>query len=631
MVVSLAPSMLFSDDVKNADKFYKALNYKFALEIYEKVMKTNPSATVAEKIANCYRYINNTDSAEVWFKKVLTYPNVDAINHKLLADALKKNGKFDDAATSYLAWGAQSKGDLALSEELAKACIVAKDWVANPDKGAVIENFKLINSENADFCPLVYGNDIIFTSDRWQKDKTGEAVYGWTGNPYLKLYTLNKTTSTSTVLNGNINIGFHSGPAAINKTLDTIIFTRSVTSPDKKAYAGIAGKQYLLYAVLKNGKWKVKDKLPFNKDGKFSVQHPALSPDGRILYFSSDMPGGHGGMDLYYSEKLANGGWADPVNCGSAVNTASDDVFPAVRSDGKFYFSSSGHVNIGGLDIFSANGQRSSFTDVENLRSPINSPKDDFGILFNPDLKTGYLSSNRAGGLGLDDIYRFTQGVQVVPEEVFYEISGVAAEKSTGTSIVGLEVLLINKETGEEIKTTSDEGGKFSFTLAPNTDYIVRGNENQYFSGNSTEVSTKNMNKATTFNMVFELTRAVESYTITLNNIFYDFNKWNIRKDAVINLNKIADFMAELSNVNLQLTSHTDARGTAAYNQKLSEKRAKSAVQYLTGKGVDKARLTSIGMGEKELLNKCADGVKCSDKEHQINRRTEFKIAKGNL
>jgi outer membrane protein OmpA-like peptidoglycan-associated protein/tetratricopeptide (TPR) repeat protein len=628
LFIYLVPSVLFSDDIKDADKLYKSLDYKYALEIYEKIMKSNPSMEVAERIANCYRFINNTEAAELWYKKTLTYPNASSENYRYLAEALKQNGKFEEAATNFLIWGEKNQGKIQEGEKLANMCKVAKVWAENPDVGALVENEIGLNSENSDFSPSYYGESILFISDRWQKNKKGEDVYGWTGNPYLKIYSASKSSRAISLLNNSINSGYHSGPAAVNATLDTMIFTRAVMSPNKKSHANEAGKQYLLLAIKKNGEWAVKDKLPFNTEGKFSVLHPALSPGGNILYFASDMPGGYGGMDLYYSEKLSNGSWSQPQNCGSQINTPQDEVFPSVRKDGKFYFASKGHIGMGGLDIFSATGEKGSFKDIENLRSPINSPKDDFGILFNADCKTGYLSSNRVGGVGLDDIYRFTIGIKAAPKERVYAVSGLVVEKGTNVPMSGIEVVLFNKDKGSETKVISDSEGKFAFNLEKETDYVVRGDAAQYFTSQSGQISTKGVNASTIYDIRFELERSKEAYTIRLNNIYYDFNKWNIRQDAVGDLNKVDQFMVSMPNVKLELVAHTDSRGTAAYNMELSNKRANSAMQYLLDKGINADRLSAIGKGETALLNACADGVKCTEAQHQLNRRTEFKIVK---
>jgi outer membrane protein OmpA-like peptidoglycan-associated protein/tetratricopeptide (TPR) repeat protein len=630
VIVYFLPSVLFSDDIKEANKLYQELSYKYALEIYQKIMVSSPSSEVAQRIANCYRFINKSEEAEIWYKKVLGYDNVSSDNYRLLAEALKQNGKFDEAATNFLIWGEKNPDKLKLAEQYAEHCNIAKDWAENPDLGATIKNEAALNTENSDFSPINLGEKIVFVSDRWADDKKTDKVYGWTGNPYMKMYEVSLGKGQASQLKGSISGGFHSGPAALNASSDTLIFTRAVATANKKKYAGISGKQHLLFAVLEKGEWKVKDKLPFNSDSKFSVQHPALSPNGNILYFASDMPGGFGGMDLYYSEKQANGTWSAPKNCGDAINTPEDDVFPTVRKDGKFYFSSRGHVGMGGLDIFSATGEKATFAEVTNLRAPLNSTKDDFGILYNEDLKTGFLSSNRTGGLGLDDIYNFKQGVKapVKPKSLIYAVNGAAVEKGTGIPITGLEITLLNKDTQQEVKVLTDEFGKFKFELAPETDYWISGDQNQYFTGQTGNISTKGLKQATIFDIKFELERAKDVYTFKLDNIYYDFDKWNIRPDAVDGLNKVNQFLKNMSNVRLELVAHTDARGRASYNMELSDKRANSARDFLIEKGVLASRLAASGKGETELLNKCGNKADCTEEEHQLNRRTEFKIVK---
>lgn len=627
LIVYFVPSVLFSDDIKEADKLYRQLDYKYALEIYEKIMNESPSMDVAQKIANCYRYINNTEAAEIWYKKTLGYPEAISDNYKFLAEALKQNGKFEEAAANYKIWGQKDPAIANEASKQANICEVAKTWTENPDIGALVQNETALNSENSDFSPTQFGSDILLISDRWQKDKKNEETYGWTGNPYLKIYSANSSKQVN-ILKGSINTGFHSGPLAVYPSLDTLIFTRAVL-PAKKSKLGEAGKQYLLMAVKKDGEWIAKDKLQFNSEGLFSVQHPALSPDGKVLYFASDMPGGLGGMDLYFSERLPNGSWTQPQHCGNEINTPQDDVFPTVRADGKFYFASKGHIGMGGLDIFSALGEKNKFTEVENLRAPLNSPKDDFGVVFNTDNKTGYLSSNRTGGVGLDDIYRFTIGIKAQPKpQQIFAVNGIVLEKDTRLPIGGIEVLLINKNTGAETKVLSDSEGKFNFSLEKEMDYIVKGNPLQYFTSQSGKISTKGASQSTIYDIKFELERSKDVFTVKLNNIFYDFNKWNIRKDAFADLKKVSEFMANMLNVNMELVAHTDSRGSAAYNQQLSEKRAENALNYLVEEGVEAHRLKALGRGETELLNQCSDGMKCTEAQHQLNRRTEFKIVK---
>lgn len=628
------PSALFPDDIKDAEKFYKTYDYKYALEIYLKIMQATPKMEIAERIANCYRFMNDTEQAEIWYQKTLAYPGASPNNFKYLADAQKQNGKFEDAALSFKNWGEKTPEFQKESEFLANGCNVAKNWNDNPDIGAQVTANASLNSKNSDFSPFAMGDDIVITSDRWNRptDKskgTQKEIFGWTGNPYLKLYKVGKNGIEP--LDKKINLGYHNGPAIVSKSGDTLFFTRVIASA-KTAPKNDPGKKYLLYAVKKEGEWELKDKLPFNESGQFSVQHPALSVDGQVLYFVSDMPGGYGGMDIYYSQRQADATWSTPKNCGSEINTKEDDVFPYVREDGKFFFSSKGHIGIGGLDIFSADGSKDQFKNVENLRSPINSPKDDFGIMFSKeDTNKGLLSSNRNGGMGGDDIYDFKLGIKADPKskETMFAVNGLVVEKGSDNVMPGTKILLINQDLGTQESVTADANGKFTFNLSPETDYMLKGDLDKFYTARQNGVSTKGLKVSTIFEVKFELEKAGPNiYTIQFDNVYHDFDKWAVRLVDTVNLNKVSKFMASLPNVRIDLISHTDSRGTMQYNQVLSEKRAHTVKAYMVKEGIDGSRLGTVGKGETQLLNQCKDGAKCSEYDHRINRRTEFKVVR---
>lgn len=631
-LVYFSPENIFSDNIKQANKYYETYDYKLALSIYEKVMQKKPSLEVAQKLANCYRFINDARGAEKAYATVLSYPEAEAINYKFYADALKQNGKFEAAKKNYILFGEKLPAKLEEATRLANSTEVGRMWAENPDENVHIENIKALNSENSEFSPVKYKSDIVFTSDRWfiktEGKKTKEVVFGWTGNPYLKLYTAAKQGNAFAVaLMPDVNQEYHTGPAAFTSSGDTILFTLTESPKGKKKTTPFPTKK--IYTAYKKGtSWSIATPIGLNSPN-YSIQHPALSADGKILYFASDMPGGQGGMDIYASERQPDGTWGTPVNCGSNINSSDDDVFPAVRADGKFYFSSKGHVGMGGLDIFTAKGSYDKFTLAENLKAPMNSTNDDFGILFSDDLN-GYLSSNRSGGMGLDDIYSFL----IVPKKpaAVFAIDGKVIDQLTGNVLSNIDVVLLNKTTNEQLTTISDSQGRFHFDLAPETEYLITGNETQYFSKKEGNISTKGLKESTIFNVKFDLERAKdEAYVVKLKNIYYNFDKWNIRNDAALELNKVASFINNMPNINVELRSHTDSRGKAIYNKWLSQKRAESAVNYLVKQGVATSRLSAVGLGETELLNGCSDGVKCSAAAHQMNRRTEFKVVKINM
>lgn len=644
VVCYLIPFRLFSDDLGKANKYYERYDYQYAIEIYENIITDKPTLEVAQKLANCYRFINKSIEAEKAYASVLTFPGFDPINYIYYAEALKQNGKFEQAKKSYLTYAERvpAKSDEAV--RLANGCDAARLWLDNPDMDVNIINQEGFNSEYSDFSPIPYNKGFIFVSDRQflrtiynKGNRKSKKIYGWTGNPFLKLYQAENQNDTLdgnlklTLMPQQINDQYHAGPATLTADGKVMYFTKAgiVNDPnvDANKIKDLVMKKAIYYSIkLANGGWTPAISFPYNSPYKYSIEHPTLSPDGKILYFASDMPGTLGGMDIFYSENTGSG-WSKPKNCGPSINTTQDEVFPYLRKDGKLFFSSRGHITIGGLDIFSTEGSKSDWTEAENLKAPFNSTKDDFGICYFEDNLTGFISSNRFGGKGSDDIYQFSQRAK---EKLFFAVEGTVVEKGTDNALGGVKVFLINKTTGEQSEMVSQENGTFKFDLEAETDYLVKGDMTKYFSRQEGEITTKGAKESTVYNVKFEVEKGEDSYLVRLNNIYYDFDKFNIRKDAEPELSKVLNFMKATPNVSVELRSHTDSRGKATYNMWLSEKRAQSAQNYLLKQGAEKERLTAKGFGETLLLNKCADGVKCTREEHQLNRRTEFKVVKIN-
>ena len=616
------PLQAFSDDLKKANKYYEQYDYKFAINIYEKILLKKPSLEVAQKLADCYRFINNTQQAEIAYARVLSYPVADPVNYKYFADALKQNEHFNEAKVNYLKYAELVPAKASEANQMASACDFAKNMAENPEQSLVIQNETSLNSEYSDFSPVKYNEGYVIVSDRIADSKDKE-IYGWTGNPYLKLYAADygQKEAVISLLTEEINNQYHNGPAVFTADGNGVYFTRTDINPDKKAKGIKIGVKRIYYAVKTDSNWGSPLLLTFNKDSKYSVQHPALSADGNTLYFASDMPGGFGGMDIYVSRKLENGEWQQAVNCGSEVNTPEDEVFPVTGSDGKLYFSSKGHPGMGGLDLFSAMKSGDLFANVTNLKSPINSSKDDFGILFF-DLHSGFISSNRNGGNGLDDIYRFS-GANVKKEIPVFVLNGSVIENQTGLPVSGVEILLHNKLTGAGSTLKSDVSGKFQYTLEKQSEYLVKVEDTRYLLIPEKHISTGTESSVQNADFLVDRIEMVK-----LNSIYYNFNKWNLRVDALPELKRLNQFLRTNTAIFIQLKSHTDSRGSVVYNQWLSQKRAESVINYLIKLGVNPMRLKGSGLGESELLNKCADGINCSDADHQMNRRTEFNVIK---
>lgn len=631
------PSRLRSDDLGKANKYYEKYDYYYAIEIYERLMKKGGNLEVAEKLANSYRFTGNTIEAEKNYAKVLSYPNFNTINYLYYAEVLKQNAKYEEAKHYYLMYGEREPSQADKALRLANSCDMARMWANRPELNIVVTNEKSLNSDQSDFSPVIYQDGLIFASDRFftqtKANPKNNKVYGWTGNGYIKIYQAvhdpkaPKDVFKLSALPNYINKEFHNGPASISYDGKTLVFTKSgVRKIAGKKNKETTSHNTIYFSTFENNSWTEPQPFEYNNILEYSVQHPALNKEGNVMYFVSDMPGGYGGMDLYYSEKK-DGKWTQPINCGSRVNTPEDEVFPYLRGDGKLYFSSRGHLTMGGLDIFEVEGEKSAWSEPRNLKTPINSSKDDFGITFFGNNQSGYFSSNRSGGKGLDDIYHF---VQKPVDEVVLQVAGQVFDKAKQIPISGLKVFLYNKNTGKEDAVVSDENGAFVFYLDQESDYTLRGDLDKFFSRQEGEISTKGVKESTIYNVKFEVERAEEAYLVRLNNIYYDFDKYAIRKDAEPELMKVVEFMNKVGDVNVQMQAHTDSRGKADYNMQLSVKRANAARDYLMQQGVDKERLSARGFGKTQLLNLCADGVKCTEEEHQLNRRTEFKVIRIN-
>jgi len=389
----------------------------------------------------------------------------------------------------------------------------------------------------------------------------------------------------------------------------------------------------------KNGDtWSEPENLEILGDSLVAA-HPALSPDGLTLYFASDINGGSGGKDIWKVSRTAGGqSWSDPVNLGPDINTAGDELFPYMRDENTLYFSSDGLIGMGGLDIFKATAQPDGSWTVQNMKAPINSSADDFGIAFENENEKGIFSSTRKGR-GNDELYSF----EFPPLK--FSVTGLVKDEKTGTAIQGSTVQLIASD-GSNLQAETGAGGDFKFSLKPDVDYIFLASKRGYLNGKEKE-TTKGQEKSRDFMVTINLT-AIDM-PIELPNIFYDFNKWDLRPESMVSLDKLVETLNDNPNVTIELMSHTDSRDTEAYNQELSQKRAQSVVQYLIDKGIEQERLSAKGYGEsnpkvvdaaisaqspflktgatlsEQYINSLA-GDEQKEIAHQINRRTEFRV-----
>lgn len=582
-------------------------------------------------IAEAYRKSNRLKQAVPYFKKAVDGHAHHEIAYLHYAQALEANEQYKEAEKvleEYLSIG-EDEHVLKLAQGELNGLLELEELIA---KGTYyrVKNLSDINTPGIEYSPIYNNGKIYFTSNR-----DGGKIYLATGTPFTRIYEVESkgakvNLSTLEALPPTFNDpNTNEGSIAISKDGTSIIFAKG--NPGK---ANGADDVNLYFTRYRNGKWS-EPRILNICDPREWDSSPALSPDGRTLYFSSTRKGGYGGSDIYVAKLNRRGRWVDVRNLGDAINTPGNEMFPYVSDAGKLYFSSDGHAGFGQLDIFEATRAKG-ITTVKNLGSPINSPSDDFGYHeFN--VTKGFFSSNRKGGKGDDDIYTYVNDDPNL-KIVNYYLTGVTVTLDDG----GNEVVLPNSKVtlvgaDEEIldETFTGVDGKFQFKVYPEEDYDLIGEKNSYFTtrqdfttiGKSVDKST--LTKLVT-NITFEakinLDPIVIDKTIVMENIYYDFNKWNIRSDAALELDKLVTIMMDNPDISIELSSHTDTRAGDDYNLDLSQKRAKSAVDYIISKGVDSERITAKGYGETQLIIKNAK----TEEEHQVNRRTEFKVTRYN-
>ncbi|HEY4652571.1 MAG TPA: OmpA family protein [Pontibacter sp.] len=647
LLLPIAPAVK-AQDTQKADKHFNDFEFSLALEEYKAVLEQGePTLPVVQRIADIYRILNNSQDAEFWYAQVINFSGADPANYFLYAESAKRNGNYAKAKQLFLLYSEKVPGQAILGKRLAASCDTAIKWMRNP-RPYSISQAKTLNSEGAEFSPYKTKDGVYFASDRLRKNSKQQVIrYAWTGNGYIQMYyapaKTDTTWGTPEALPSSINTSYHNGPGVFLDKDQTLYFTRTrvvrreVTknNPDPTSwFKGTEGGTHInrlgIYtSVKKNGKWKKAKAFKYNKTEQYSIGHPAITPDGSTLYFVSDMPGGYGETDIYYSERQADGQWGPPVNAGSKVNTPGRESFPTLAPDGTLYFSSDGHLGMGGLDLFKAVGTPKAWTGVENLKYPLNTSHDDFGMAMDPSGKTGLLSSGRLGQDGLDDIFLYKEN-RIPCTVTGKTIEFVADPQNRGKkreTPVG-NVRLVISEVGSDarpIEVLSNADGTFFIPVYGGARYTIRGSKPSYLTQTiAVSPDCRSTTDSVKVEMVFN--RDTPNRPIVLENIYYDLDKADINPVAAKELDKLVQTLKDNPHIYIELSSHTDSRNSHRYNELLSELRAKAAVDYLVAHGIERHRLVAKGYGETQLLNKCADGVQCPEEMHQENRRTEFKI-----
>lgn len=617
-----------------ADQFYKEMQYARAAAAYEKLVDVKkPGVETMERLAHSYYYIKQYDLAENWYARVVEQKGASPESRLNYAEVLKQQGKYAEAKGQYELYAAQQQNSEAVRSAI-RGADSAQVWMRNPTKHQ-LKNEQAVNTALAEFGVMAMSNGVMYAAE---PNSLLTAKSGMTGQAFLKVYTAGRQTDGTlqqpNMLAAPINAAaYHVGPVASNAAGDVLYVTRTFPGKDGERFRASGEKwnkhNLELKVYRKNGESWMEEDFPYNNVKSYSLGHAFLSGDERVLYYASDMPGGQGGVDIWYSELQPDGSWGSPQNAGGKINTAGDEMFPTVVGS-DLYFSSTGHAGMGGLDIFKAKGSKGTFDKVANLGYPLNSASDDFAYVeygTSADVKVGYLSSNRKGGVGSDDIYSFV----FQKPRVKIILEGITRDRKTGELLPASTVTLYGLSGGIISKgVTSADAASISFDISPNSGFRLLGEKKGYHA-DSVLVAGVNPGRDTVIRYTMHLNPVLKAGDkFILENIHYDFDKHNIRPDAALILDRLVATMRDNPGLKIELSSHTDSRGSDSYNDKLSQRRAQSAVDYLVSRGIARERLVAKGYGETRLLNRCSNGVKCSVAEHQANRRTEVEVLETN-
>jgi len=619
-----------------ADKYYNDYAYFKALDLYKSTLKKgDSSAYTLERIGNCYYNNSMTKDATFWYEKALRKQKKD--NPKLLykqIQSLRSLGKYDEAYKLLLDYKAV-KNEKIKDENFESNYIKLFEDLNRPkNKFTKVINLP-VNTSYSEFGGHLNIDEIYFSSTKIDSSLSdSKKIYLWNNEPFLNIY-LSKFKFTVDSINANhaiklnntdLNTRVHEANVVITKDGTTMYFTRdnvkrrSKLNPDKTGTVQLE----LYRAFLINNKWQNMEELPFNGEG-FSVGHPALSTDEKTLYFVSDQPGGIGATDIYKVAINEDGSFGLPENLGKEINTEAREMFPYISEDETLYFSSDGYINLGLLDIYKSNiltKKENESVITTNLGAPYNSGFDDFSFTIDSKNLRGFFSSDRPGGKGSDDIYAF---LNLDCEQT---INGTISDELTKLPLANATVRLIDDEGKIINSTKTDQKGYYEFLNVECDKEVVIVSHKVDYKPNKVDIKTNIKNEdITTVNL--ELTPLIIEGEIVINPIFFDFDKDNIRIDAAYELENIVNVLKTHPNMVIKIESHTDSRGRDKYNMKLSNRRAKSTMQYILSRDISKNQIESaIGYGESQLLNKCSNKVKCTEEEHQLNRRSKFLIIK---
>lgn len=639
---SLTPILAQNNSTKKADRLFDRLEYVKAAQEYLKLAEKSPDNYVISRLADAYYNIFNTKDAEKWYAKIINDdPDAEIIFR--YAEMLKANGKYKESNVWMSKFSEMKPYDTrAIAFRNTPNYL---DKIIKKGKRFNVQNLKGINTISSDFGAFTFDNALYLTSGRKQKGSQNKKYNNYTSDEeyvldVFKYDVINDVYINETPLEA-INTKYHEGVIAFSPSGDTMYFARET----------YYSKSYFKDSIVKNGStteqvsvinlyratrctkkeitWKNNGNCNFNKgwnvteleinSAYYSMKNPALSCDGKSLYFSSDMPGGFGNYDIYKSEIKDDGSLGEPINLGQKINTEEQEVFPHMCCDNTLYFSSNGHLGLGGLDVFYSKNVDGKWSNVRNVGLPVNSNSDDFAFKMGDDCTNGFVSSNRAGGVGSDDVY----AVKKIKPLCDILLESIVVDAKTDLPI-DAALTSVKDNTGiiNNSKETSEEGL---------VDYMIECEDEiqllvskEGYESKMIDIKLLDIDPPLLKIKLDPIEELIVEEKIELNPIYFEFDKANITNQAAFELDKLVSIMKKYPKMIIRAESHTDSRGPASYNKLLSERRAKSTTQYVISKGINENRISGFGMGEEDPEIDCSSG--CSKDEHAKNRRSEFII-----
>ena len=643
-IVAITTTLMIScgadQAMKKGDQFYAVGEYFDAANQYRKAYSQTPTkeravkGQRAMKMAECYRRINFTTKAITAYNNAVRYKQADSLTHFYLGQLYMRNGNYKEAAKQFqIALDSLPETDphWSLANTGLKSAQMAPQWKKD-GSDYTVKREGLFNSRRAEYSPMLAGDDddqLYFTSTRNQAQ--GDEYSGITGAKAADIFLSQKDDkgkwSKPQAIDSELNSDFDEGACCFSPDGRSMFLTQCKTDPNYPRYATI------VISHRTDAAWSKPTELSISKDTLISYAHPAVSPDGEWLYFVSDMPGGLGGYDIWRCRLYGNNEIGSIENLGKPVNTPGNEMFPTFRPNGDFYFSSDGHPGMGGLDLYflSADDQK----QIKHLGFPMNSQGDDFGMTFEGLHNRGYFSSNRGDTRGYDHIYSFYN------PEIIQTVKGWVYEQD-GYELTAAQVYMVGND-GTNLKLNVLGDGSFTQEIKPDVDYVFLATC-KGFLNHQEELHVEPVKKSEEYVLQFPLANI--SAPVLIENIFYDFDKATLRPESQTALDELVKLLNENPNITIELSAHTDCRGSDQYNERLSQQRAQNVVNYLIQHGIEKERLTPKGYGEgkpKRIKRKVAEKYpflkegdildetfistlpeEQQEQCHQLNRRTEF-------